>query len=629
MAEIDGDGQQRRWHGACVEHDVLMPRLRWTIPVPFTTLLVLGCDGPVDEERFRVYTTQASAGDGGSCPDVVATDVDPRRSLIETNVTALAPLTLDAVGSAVGTSAGLWDDDLHGWRLLGSILARFSPVSCPGYVSPAPMPRLGVEVVGLPGINDYPILCERYEQEAIYGWTTIAAVNRFDLAPADGSNCGEARLISSTQVGNFGPHQMTVIFEAQLPNPSPECGIEACRPVQEFWAGLSEIDDPAARADELRLAFLDGHPDLEAAGFGPFMSLQNLTFGTGQIRVNAFSAPPRTLREFKAVLTVSPWGESQLSTVPVPVAGNPYGGLWHEHALPHAAACQDALVDSVQHLMVGDPNLMAVDLPEACLAAESPGTTMQDYAFRLALDGGPFKWGSLSHRIQEEILALDPASTLSAEHIARRAEQVSCIGCHGGVSPSDDLGNGVSGVLTPGQHVIQSPTEPCPGGSCYPISVALEDTFLPFREQVMEAFLDATACCTDEGGACCEVAPPEPPACNPMLQLCDPVVLECDPTSESCDVQLEPLPECDPTSESCGTRHDPTEECSGPEAELGLCSTQEMALGRPQGFAAAAAADGPRPLETLDVEAFIALERQLRLRQSPTTISGRPNVGGH
>lgn len=604
-----------------------MPRARWTIPTPLTTLLVLGCDGPVEDDRFRVYTTQAP-DDGGSCPDVVPTDVDPRRSLIETNVAALAPLTLTEIGGSIAQSAGLWDDGSFGWRILGSILGQFKPVSCPGYTSPAPMPRMGVEVVGLPGLNGYPLLCERYEQEAIYGWTTIAAVNRFDLAPADGSSCGEARLVSATHVGNFGAHHMSVIFEAQIPNPSPECGIEACRPVQEFWASLSEIDDPAVRAQELRLAFLDGHPDLEAAGFGPFMRWQNLTFGTGQIRVNAFSAAPRTLREFKVVLSVSPWGETTVTTVPVPVTSNPYGGLWNEPALPHAKACGDALVDTVQHLMVDDPNLMAVDVPEQCLAAESPQTSVQDYAARLALGGGQGKWGSLSHRIHDEILALDPESTLAPVHIAQRAALMGCIGCHGAVGPSHDLGNGVTGVATSGQH-IDDVAVPCTGGSCYPISAALSQTFLPFREQVMEAFLDSTACCTDEGGACCPTTVLEPPACDPMLQLCAPIGIECDPTTESCDEPLpDPTAECDPTTESCGEPLDPTAECSGPQAEDGLCAVQEPGGWPSLGFTAVASG-APRPFESLDVDTFLAIERALRERQAPVTVSGRPNVGGH
>lgn len=66
---------------------------------------------------------------------------------------------------------------------------------------------------------------------------------------------------------------------------------------------------------------------------------------------------------------------------------------------------------------------------------------------------------------------------------------------------------------------------------------------------------------------------------------------------------------CDPTSENCNGWPgccDPTDE---------YCATQEMNVGDPQGFAATPAGEEPPeppPFEELDVDSFMALERQMR-----------------
>ncbi len=538
-----------------------------------TSLLVLstslGACQAAESTEFRVgYTTHVtlSGGDEGggpTCDPEQPVDIDARRSLFETHEDALTAFTMTSVLQAISVNGGAVSQP-------ASVHDQFIDTYNQG-------PGLGLgancndEVAfnGSAGLNGYPHACARAEGQHIgdiEGWFPIAAVNRFDLAPSDGTNCGEARLVMANDSGV----RMFVIFEAKIPNPDPECGIDACAPVQQFWADLSAIDDPAVRAQELEMAYLDGHTDLEAAGFGPFMSAENFTFGAGQIRTNNFDQFPWTLREFKAVVVEAPsggpggkgsidpvlpeleqeaelglvgngagqqipppedpelpppppiWEEeilmvSTLRLVPVPVAANPFGSLWNDNlSLPHSAACQDALVATVQHLMTDDPNLMGVVLPAECLAAESPDSSVQQYHQRLAAGGsGP---GSLEQRIEDEIDSIDPSSTLTPANIARRAAFAGgCIGCHQQTNGAP-LGNGVNAPSSAGfVHTREFQFEDCGNGdpSCFFISSALKNSFLPHREQVMEEFLNGGPCCEEPSGG--SLPPPHKPF-DPMLE---------------------------------------------------------------------------------------------------------------
>ncbi len=126
--------------------------------------------------------------------------------------------------------------------------------------------------------------------------------NRFDLAPSGGENCGEQHL--SFYFDSFGsglpeyPVHAALRFAAVIQNPSPELGLEGCRPLVDFWASLSrgEFDDPALRADALEAAFFGSSlssgmkapsPELEAlngAGYRPFVSPEH--FGrSGRLQV--------------------------------------------------------------------------------------------------------------------------------------------------------------------------------------------------------------------------------------------------------------------------------------------------------------------------------------------------------
>lgn len=616
-------------------------------------LALAACRAAEDEAQLRAgYTTNTTLGDDPCAEGSPSFDVNPRRSLFETNAQALQPLSMRNVLSAIASNGGL---PVNPVQIHNQLMDTFDEQPGLGFGAHCDD---ALAFNGAPGLNGYPLECPRAESNQVGMldlWFPIAAVNRFDLAPSDGASCGQARLVLASNING----RMFTIFEAEVPNPSPGC-LEACRPVQEFWASLTNIDDPAARATELKKAFLDGHPTLEAAGFGPFMRMQNLTFGTGQVRTNNFNQGPWTLREHKLVdhVTVTPGYPDvhRMKAVPVQVASNVFGPLWDDHftRVAAAAACRQQLLSSVPHLMSDDPNLLGFDpsLSDACLAAESSNHLVaNNYPLHLSRATGSFR-----AQIDAAIDAIDPSSGLSAFDIAQRARFAgTCIGCH-------EETNGLSlggGVIAPSSlgfvHTSEQLTEPCGDGTtCFMISDALEQAFLPFREHVMESFLEQTGCCTGEdGGPCCETfvfdPPPPPPTpvppCEPELGYCvdtDPPCMPvfeagCDPTEESCmptfsgcgvveicepfcDVPpevIEPqLPACDPTAEG----HDPTNETC--MARMGDSASN------PAGLAMEASAPQQDGMD-IDIEAFMAMERQLRAQQSPWTISGRPNVRGH
>jgi len=493
------------------------------------SLALAACQTSDDELQFRSsYTTNVTLGgsesgsdDGGpSCDPDEIFDVNERRSLFETHEDALTAFTMEEVLTSIASNSGLLPEPAVTHDQFMDIYNE------------APGLGLGqhcdddVDFSGGTGLNGYPLQCDRNEGNQIGNmaeWFPIAVVNRFDLAPSDGSNCGEARIVMANRREIF-PDRMFTIFEAKVPNPNPECGIDACAPVQEFWASLTHIDDPVERGDELRQAFLDGHPDLLAAGFQPFVRHQAYTFGAGQIRTNNFHEFPWTLREFKTIPVekpviggglvkggvLGPSPQGLLRLVEVPVAANPFGQLWDDTvSLPQSSLCHKALVDTVPSLMNDNPNLMGVSLPVECLAAESPDNSTMEYATFLN------NTGPLHDDIQSAILSVDPASVLTPDHIARRALFAGgCIGCHqrSNFGLNDDLGNGVSTPNSLGfVHTHEVNQEDCGDGDvqCFQISDALKDSFLPHRKSVMDTYLNGGPCCQDDGGV--DIGPsPEP-----------------------------------------------------------------------------------------------------------------------
>jgi hypothetical protein len=334
---------------------------------------------------------------------------------------------------------------------------------------------------GVPSLNGFPLTCPRFEGQMfdnLDGWFALAFVNRLDLAPADGGNCGQQRIIFA----NPSQGRMFIILEAQIPNPEPECGVAACRPLAEFWEAQATITDANERGQRLRDAFL-----FTGTGpIAPFMNARQMGPEGGQIRTNNFNDFQWTLREFHMQ------DEPDVVPVPVSVGEAPHGDLWNDSAtaLTVGETCRQSFLASVPNLL--SDNLATLGFPVAvvCEDAESPNDGFrQDYATHLSFGSG---------RFAGDIDTLLNGTGLTSFDIANRARFAgSCIGCHI-ESSGASLGRGVS---APPQfdfvHVSEFSTERCAeGGTCFGVSEALRTVFLPHRINVQRTFLGSSEICS-------------------------------------------------------------------------------------------------------------------------------------
>ncbi|HEX7669999.1 MAG TPA: hypothetical protein VF395_10460 [Polyangiaceae bacterium] len=413
--------------------------------------------------------------EGGAPP----AGLDPRRSLIETRKDVVSAFSLEQALTASQVNAGLSPDPV----LLYHELIDSYASAANGRLASAI--HCGDELTnGAPSLNGYPLRCdraERFQFDNLGRWFPTAVVNRLDLAPVDGAHCGQQRVIFANNANG----RMFVIFEAQIPNPHPECGLDACRPLADFWANMSSVSDPTVRRDKLLAAFTTGVPELLAAGFGPFLSVTNLSVGTGSIRTNNFDDGQWTLRQFR--LLSDPLGQTRV--IPFPVSDAPHGALWDDTAsFPAGAHCRQSFEDAVPQLLSDNPAEMGFVVDGECLDAESPNDdTTQNYPFHLGNGSGTFR-----NRLEARLVG----TGLTPEDIATRARFAgSCIGCHeeaAGVG----LGRGVRSPVSNGfVHVDEQNLETCGGAPCFTVSPALKQVFLPRRLTALNALLGGARTC--------------------------------------------------------------------------------------------------------------------------------------
>jgi hypothetical protein len=343
----------------------------------------------------------------------------------------------------------------------------------------------GLTPDGQPGIQGFPIACPRQEgNEAPVSpfdptgevfYQTIALVNRFDLAPVTGESCGEYRMVFARTSRSPGGRNF-LIFEAVLPNPIPNLGLKGCRPVAEFWANLSTIDDPTVRANALADFYFTGLP-----GFPPVVTIDH--YVTGQIRTNMFIEPLWQLREFKLRHRChDPQGAcAALRFKPVTDKSNPFGALFDDTAThPKASKFRRRFLKLLPGLLADDLIGIALRNHNQFNAGQSNSQGEEnDYAFQFSQGSGSF-----AQAIQQELTAL--GSDLTPTQIVNRALTQSCAGCHqlSTFAPNRKLGHGLVWPASNGfVHVDEA-------GS---ISPALRDVFLPHRQAVLEGFLSGVS----------------------------------------------------------------------------------------------------------------------------------------
>ena len=382
-------------------------------------------------------------------------------------------------------------------------------------------------------LNGYPVQCPRAEAQEIDNvpfeednpqgshYKLIALVNRFDLAPEDGSHCGEYRAVfarvapeDNGSPGEDGPGvsgggRNLVIFEAVLPNPGPSCELEGCRAIARYWESLSSEEDPVRRGEKLRRFFLFGLPE---HGVEPAIALSHLTKGTGQVRSNMFLDPePNSgvvkrwqLREFKLARICrgsASEGPCRFRVVPVSVKKNPFGPLFSDTPGRFGLAFKRHFQRQVKRLMNPDINRFDYDVPNFFNAGQSDAQGAENhYPNQLPEDPDHFFRARLAERLERLGSEADPVQ------LVRRAHVLSCGGCHnppveslppalGDPGPGDGLGDGMFWADSNGfTHVTETVMDPEVAVPSFKTSDALKEIFVPHREGVFERFLNAAPC---------------------------------------------------------------------------------------------------------------------------------------
>lgn len=318
-------------------------------------------------------------------------------------------------------------------------------------------------------------------------YTPLALVNRFDLAPADGSNCGQYRMIFARRT-NSPLERLHLIFEAVLPNPAPASSIEGCRAVAQFWVDLSKVDSISERRARLEQFFFTGidgfEPVVDPGHYsresgGGIRSLHGTNFGLGSNRFYQFRLAKRG---------------DELIAEPDVLENLPFGRFFDAtYDTPAARGFRDAFVDNVRNLAIRNVNLYFMNIPREFLMAESdPVDGELEFIFvtpflhsQVAPEGREF-----AARITEELKKV--GSTLSTTEVITRAETLNCVGCH------FIAGNVGEGVVFPQsvdqfQHVSERHIENGEAGPRYAISPAMRDVFIPHRMEILRRFLTSGA----------------------------------------------------------------------------------------------------------------------------------------
>ncbi|HZI12676.1 MAG TPA: hypothetical protein VE153_20000 [Myxococcus sp.] len=448
-------------------------------------------------------------------PSAMYTNIDPRRSLAVTDQAILSRFTLQRVMNQLAAQSGTGITGLQLYRQW--------------WDTQRPSPGLGVggrhcndEVTnGQTSLNSFFYECPRPEgQQALEDpfnspggpsdYTAIGLFNRIDLAPRDGTDCGEYRIIFARNSGKTDPlNRNLVIFEGLLPNPNHHLGLEGCRPVANFWRDLTNNPDINSRASALETFFFNGLP----GGFMPVVHIENYGtrthLATGQIRSNQFMRQTDNtvtwqLREFKLRSTCDGYG-CGLRFVPVTVKTNPAGTLFNS-ASSHSRAYEwqnDTFPRWLPDLLVNDINRFKLFVPDRFNSGQSDSQDPVENNYTAQFSPG----SAFASNIQNRLTQLN--SGLTPTQVVNRALTLSCAGCHE-QSDGDDLGGGLvwpNKAALGGQefrfiHVTERVTEAGPNGPRFAMSPLLTGTFLPHRKAVLENFIDSQqpAACNGTSG---------------------------------------------------------------------------------------------------------------------------------
>ena len=433
-----------------------------------------------------------------SATEPLVTAVDIRRSLVVTEVSMLEGFSLERVLGQLAAQSGV--PGLTPKKLFQQWWDIFNPK--PG-LGLGPHCDDQVDASLGPVLNGFPFTCRPAPSEGAQAncnpfaagsscaYIPIGLFNRFDLAPENGAFCGEYRIVYAKASGVLlTDDRNLLIFEAAMPNPLPLLGLEGCRPVAQFWANLTNVGDPEARASLLEGFYFNGL--LGIPSFPPVIHIANFgdnAAGRGQIRSNQFSnfINPKmwSLREFKLKRSCGLLACSSMRLSPVTVKNNPYGPLF-DPALVHAkaSAFQAFFPGQLGNLSGSTLPTINFEVPDSYDSAQSQASGLENsYVTHFGLLSGALR-SALSTALASA------GSTLTPDNVVARAQAASCAGCHR-LSNNADLGDGITWPPSLGfTHVTERETEVVDGETRYVLSDALANHFLPHRKEVLDAYLD-------------------------------------------------------------------------------------------------------------------------------------------
>lgn len=351
---------------------------------------------------------------------------------------------------------------------------------------------------GQPSFNGFPRRCPTPEGSLAATpytsneWFTLGLVNRFDVAPPDGSNCGQYRMVFAHRENDpTFIQRLHVIFEAVLPNPHPEQGLAGCRPVAQFWSDLSSIDSMDVRAQRLEKFFFEG-----LDGFTPVVDPPNYATLGGIRTLEQRPVPPgQRFFQFRLVKGCGS-GDCTLRMVPDVVENQVFGRLADgRNTSAVARQFRNDFISQVATLAVDDINLFHMEVPKPYLVGDSnpnddPAIQEISGSFEqgeTSSDGPDFK-----NRIQAELTRL--GSTLTPENVMHRADFESCFGCHGLNGAGILLGDKVTIAFSPkfgSQFISEDNLDDGDGGpkSRFGVDPIIQTQFAPHRMQILTDFL--------------------------------------------------------------------------------------------------------------------------------------------
>ena len=413
----------------------------------------------------------------------VAPDVplDARRSLVVTDQAILDGFSFERVMNAVVARSGTRTTAI---RLYQQLFDTQNPR--PGLVA-ADAPHCDDFLVnGKPAFNGLPRRCPtdegalaRYDPFSRGDHIAIGVINRFDMAPASGANCGQYRVIFAKRSPSAFD-RLHLIFEPVLPNPEPHRGLAGCRAVAQFWADLSAVSSIAERRARLERLFFTG-----LDGFAPVLHPDHLSAASGGgIRTMHNSGDPLANRFYQFHLEKR---GDQLLAEPGVLENMPPGTFFDAtNSTPAAKRFREVFVANVRNLATEDENDASINIPREFLLGESnPGGSELDVVFEIPFITGRFSAEGIAFTSRISAELRKAGSKLSPLDVVTRANHLSCTGCH--------FFRGNVGGTEFYQQISESFTEPGEAGPRFKISSTMRDVFVPHRAEVLRNFLKSTA----------------------------------------------------------------------------------------------------------------------------------------